>query len=178
LPEYPQIQEEPLNYVPVDLGRSPSSGYSDAHYKFLNELLESKTAREFFIQISNTDLSAQCVNAFYKILTSGFDKNAMLAKNDAKGVTMRILEFDIALNLMVVECMESDLQNPAFLTFTENIRQAFKDFVSRSLTERDQLLRQEYAPVMQNPRQGQGGQQSVTSMPQNRGIGGIGREQT
>jgi hypothetical protein len=161
-----------MQYVPVDLGRAPSSGYSEAHYRFLNELIESRTARDFFIQISNTDFSAQCVNAFYKVLTSGFDKNAILAKNDAKGVMMRVLDFEIALNVMVTECHESDIQNPAFLTFTENIRQAFKDFVSRSQTERDQLLRQEFGPMQPNP-VGHG-QQMVTQMP---GNGGIGRRQ-
>jgi hypothetical protein len=57
-----------------------------------------------------------------------------------------MIDFDIALNLMVVECHESDTQNPAFLTFRENIKQTFADFISRSKNakERDQLLRQEY----------------------------------
>ena len=69
---------------------------------------------------------------------------------------------------MVLECHESDIQNPAFMTFMENIRQAFKDFVSRSGTERDQLLRQEFGPVVQQPSHGP--QMPVTAMPQ-RGIG-------
>jgi hypothetical protein len=170
-----QYQPNPdMQYIPVDLGRTPSSGYSDAHYRFLNELIESKTARDFFIQISNTDFSAQCVNAFYKVLTSGFDKNSMLAKNDKKGIAMRILEFEIALNLMVVECHESDIQNPAFLTFTENIRQAFRDFVSRSSTERDQLLRQEF--ITQQPQQrGDGQGQPITAMPRTGGMGRAGQ---
>jgi len=166
----PQPDDSGIQYVPSDLGRLPSSGYSEAHYRFLNELIESKTARDFFVQISNTDFSAQCVNGFYKVLTSGFDKNAMLAKNDKPGIQMRILEFEIALNLMVVECHESDIQNPAFLTFLENIRQAFRDFVSRSSTERDQLLRQEFGPVQQQDRKQE--QTPITSMPR---VGILGR---
>lgn len=167
-----------MQHIPIDLGRAPSSGYSEAHYRFLNELLESKTARDFFIQISNTDFSAQCVNAFYKVLTSGFDKNAMLAKNDAKGVKMRILTFEIALNLMVLECYESDIQNPAFVTFVENIRQAFMDFVSRSPSERDQLLRQEFGQVV--PQLGQQQNRGQMQQPQQQGMpvsrtGGFGR---
>lgn len=134
---------------------APSSGFSEAHYVFLNQLLESATARDFFRQITMTDFSAQCVNAFYKVLTSGFDKNAVLAKNSPSQIQMRILDFDIALNLMVVECHESDIQNPAFLTFKENIKQAFRDFINRSQTERDQLLRQEFGiqPSQPQPQQ-------------------------
>lgn len=138
-------QSQPLNYMP-EMGRVGSSGYSAEHYKFLNELIESRSAREFYIQISNTDFSAQCINAFFKVLTSGFDKSAILARNTERQLEMRIIDFQIALNLMVVECHESDTQNPAFLTFRENILQTFKDFISRSrnAAEREQLLRQEY----------------------------------
>ena len=130
-------------FIP-EMGRMGSAGYSAEHYKFLNELIESKSAREFYIQIANTDFSAQCINAFFKILTSGFDKNAILAKNTPDQIKMRLVDYQIALNMMVIECHESDVQNPAFLTFRENIMQTFRDFISRSTTERDQLLRQEY----------------------------------
>ena len=136
------------------MGRMGSAGYSAEHYKFLNELIESKSARDFYIQIANTDFSAQCINAFFKVLTSGFDKNAILARNTDDQIKMRVTDFQIALNLMVLECHESDIQNPAFLTFKENILQTFKDFVSRSKTERDQLLRQEYG-IQNTPQQGQ-----------------------
>lgn len=127
-----------------DMGRAGSAGYSEAHYRFLNEIIESKAAREFYTQIMAAGFSQQCVNAFFKILTSGFDKNAILARN--KNIEVRKIDFEIALNLMVVECLESDTQNPAFLTFRENIKQTFVDFISRSenAAERDKLLRQEY----------------------------------
>jgi hypothetical protein len=130
--------------MPPDMGRPGSREYSAEHYRFLSTLIESESARRFYLEISNTDFSHQCVNAFYKILTSGFDKNAILARNE--NLKIRMIDFDIALNLMVSECHESDISNPAFLTFRENIRQTFVDFVSRSKNakERDQLLRQEY----------------------------------
>ena len=153
------------SYIP-EMSRMGSREYSAEHYKFLNEIIESKSAREFYVQIINTDFSHQCVNAFFKILTSGFDKNAILAKNTQEGIRTRIIDFQIKLNLMVTECHESDIQNPAFLTFQENILDAFKDFVSRSITERDQLLRQEFnqviddrRPPMQSPGQPQQQQQ-------------------
>lgn len=134
-------------YIP-EMSRAGSREYSAEHYRFLSTLIESESARAFFVQISNTDFSHQCINAFYKILTSGFDKNAILARNE--NIKIRMIDFDIALNLMVVECHESDTQNPAFLTFRENIKQTFADFISRSKNakERDQLLRQEYNTTM------------------------------
>ena len=126
------------------MSRAGSREYSAEHYRFLSTLIESESARRFYIEIINTDFSQQCVNAFHKILTSGFDRNAILARNE--NLKIRMIDFDISLNLMVSECHESDISNPAFLTFRENIRQTFVDFVSRSKNakERDQLLRQEY----------------------------------
>lgn len=143
-------------FIP-EMGRAGSQGYSAEHYKFLNEIIESKAAREFYIQISQAGFSNQCVKAFFKILTSGFDKNAILARN--KNIDIRKIDFEIALNLMVVECLESDTQNPAFLTFRENIKQTFIDFISRSenASERDKLLKQEYG-IVNDERQHQNSQ--------------------
>jgi hypothetical protein len=143
--EQPQVQQQQQQqqYIP-EMGRPGSSGYSESHYRFLTSLIESKSAREFFVQITATDFSHQCINAFYKVLTSGFDQNAILAMNDK--IDMRVVDFKIVLNLMVLECHESDVSNPAFLTFRENILQTFIDFISRSKNaeERKRLLRSEY----------------------------------
>jgi len=141
------------------LSRAMNREFSESHYKFLSTLIESESARRFFQQISDTDFSHQAILEFHKVLTSGFDKNAILARN--ADVDMRILDFEIALNLMIFGCHESDIQNPAFLTFQENIRQTFKDFVSRSqdAEERRRLLKQEfehdvhYPPQPQQPQQ-------------------------
>ena len=143
----------PPSYMP-EMGRGGSSQYSDAHYRFLNTLIESESAKTFFKQIVDTDFSHQCVNAFFKILTSGFDRNAILAAN--QNIEARKIDFDIALNLMVLECHESDIQNPAFLTFRENIRQTFQDFISRSRNaeERKRLLRSEYGTTVTEEQQG------------------------
>jgi hypothetical protein len=96
------------------------------------------------------------------VITSGFDKNVILAQNNLQERQRRIIDFQIKMNLMVTECHESDIQNPAFLTFSKNIEDTFIDFVSRSGKERDQLLRQEYGVRTEEnrvPQQGQGGQQ-------------------
>jgi hypothetical protein len=164
-PPQPQQQQQ---FVP-EMGRPGSSGYSESHYRFLTSLIESKSAREFFVQITATDFSHQCINAFYKVLTSGFDQNAILAMNDK--IDMRIVDFKIVLNLMVLECHESDVSNPAFLTFRENILQTFIDFISRSKNaeERKRLLRSEYG-VTQVEDSGRSPQQQYP--PQQGGGGG------
>lgn len=143
-------------YMP-EMSRGGSREYSDSHYKFLSTLIESKSAEAFFNQIIATDFSHQCVNAFFKILTSGFDKNAILASN--KNIETRKVDFEIALNLMVLECHESDIQNPAFLTFRENIRQTFVDFISRSQNaeERKRLLMTEYGTTVREEQTGPDG---------------------
>lgn len=127
-----------------DMGRMGSREYSEAHYKFLASLLDSQSARSFFDQITTTDFSHQCILEFHKILTSGFDRNAMLANNP--DISARVTDFELLMNFMVLGCHESDLQNPAFLTFQENILSTFKDFISRSkdAEERKRLLRSEY----------------------------------
>jgi hypothetical protein len=64
---------------------------------------------------------------------------------------------------MVIECHESDIQNPAFLTFQRGLENTFIDFISRSGKERDQLLRQEYGMRTEEsrlPQQGQNQQQA------------------
>lgn len=147
------------SYMP-EMGRGGSREYSESHYRFLSTLIESESAKAFFKQIVETDFSHQCVNAFYKVLTSGFDKNAILAAN--KNLEIRIIDFKIALNLMVLECHESDIQNPAFLTFKENILQTFTDFISRSqdAEERKRLLMTEYGTTIRGD-QGKPQQSSV-----------------
>jgi len=151
----PQDQQQQYNPPPQmfpQLTGMENRQYSEAHYRFLTSLIESASARTFFEQIAATDFSHQCILEFHKVLTSGFDKNAILASN--KKIEIRIIEFDLLLNFMVMPCHESDIQNPAFMTFQENIRQTFKDFVSRSqdAEERKRLLKSEYE-VTQSPGQ-------------------------
>lgn len=146
-----------------DLARQGSREYSDSHYKFLSTLIEAESARSYYLQIIATDFSAQCVNAFHKVITSGFDKNAILASNTPQEKQRRLTDFRIDLNLMVIECHESDIQNPAFLTFQRGLENTFIDFISRSGKERDQLLRQEYGMRTEEsriPQQGQNTQQA------------------
>lgn len=164
--QQPPTQPQNVQYIP-DMGRAGSREYSEAHYKFISTLIESESARKFFEQIAATDFSHQCVNAFYKILTSGFDKNAILASN--ANIDMRKIDFEIALNLMVLECHESDISNPAFLTFRENILQTFVDFISRSKNadERKRLLRSEYGVT-----------QDESNKPKEEKTGFFGRKQT
>jgi len=156
--EPPREQQPQSGYSTVggqfmpEMGRGTSGYYSESHYKFLTSLIESKSAVSFFQQIIDTDFSHQCVKGYHKLLTSGFDQNAILASN--KDIKMRINDFKIAMNLFVLECHESDVQNRAFLTFNENILQTFTDFISRSQNaeERKRLLRSEYGVTQEEPK--------------------------
>lgn len=138
-----QVQQVSTNAPPSMQGLEGRQ-YSESHYKFLAGLIDSVSARSLFEQIVATNFSMQCILAFHKVLTSGFDKSAILAYN--QNLQIRIKRFEVLLNLMVIECYESDTQNPAFLTFQKNILDTFIDFVSRSqdAEERKRLLMTEY----------------------------------
>lgn len=127
-----------------DLARQGSREYSESHYKFLSTLIESESARSLYIQIGITDLSGQAVNAFHKFITAHFDKSVILANYSQQEKNRRLIEYKIDANLMVSECLGSDIQNPTFMMYQRALENTFTDFLSRSGKERDQLLKQEY----------------------------------
>ena len=128
-----------------------SNQYSAEHYQFLASLIEAKSAHRLFDEISTRNYCAQTILAFHRVILGQFDKNVILAYN--VDVRSRIIDCKIVLNLMVVECHESDTQMPSFLNDKMAIEIMFGDFVSRSqdARERDQLLRTEYS--INNPSQ-------------------------
>jgi len=143
-----------------DLPRPGSSEYSEAHYKFLSKLIGSQFAISMYEQIDASDLSMQCKIGGYKILIQLFDQNAMLANHPgmtSNDQAMRYINCDIVLLLWVFECVESDIQNPQFMTIQENIRIAYRDFINRP-QERAALFKSESSvkydglnnPVSQN----------------------------
>ena len=113
-----------------DLPRTPDKYFSIAEYQFKSKLIGSVFASAIFDNIQGSDLSQQCKMEFYKVLVQAFDSNAMLARN--MNIAIRYIDLDIVLNMMIIGCHESDIQNPMFITIQENIRQAFHDFVSPS----------------------------------------------
>ena len=127
--------------------------YSESHYRFLAALIEAKSAHRLFEEIGARNYSAQTILAFHRVILSQFDKNAILAYNPS--ILRRVLDCRIALNLMVVECHESDTQMASFLNDQEAIKVMFEDFVSRSQNarERDQLLRTEFSTISNAPQQ-------------------------
>lgn len=61
----------------------------------------------------------------------GFDPNAILANNP--DIDMRCLRFEEALNKAKLSYSRPDVMNPSIVYLHENLRQAFRDFVSRSV---------------------------------------------
>jgi len=106
-------------------------------------------------QIDTSDLSIQCKIGGYKILIQLFDQNAMLANH--QGMTeddmrMRYINCEIVLLLWVFECVESDIQNPQFMTIQENIRIAYRDYINRP-QERTALFKAESTVKYDTPAQ-------------------------
>jgi hypothetical protein len=157
-----------------DLPRTPDQFFSIAEYQFKSKLISSPFASAIFENISSSDLSQQCKLEFYKVLVQAFDSNAMLARNI--NIAIRYIDLDIILNLMIIGCHESDIQNPAFLTIQENIKQAFRDFVSPSEggKARDDIQkstqRVEYTGIPGSDQRQQPGMQQSQQMQQPRGI--------
>lgn len=156
-----------------DLPRTYDKYFSQAEYQFKSKLIGSVFASAIFDNIQGSDLSQQCKMEFYKVLVQAFDSNAMLAKN--VNITIRYIDLDIILNMMIIGCHESDIQNPAFLTIQENIRQAFRDFVSPSEggKARDDIQKStqkiEYSGIPGGEQRQQPGMQQQ-NQPQSRGI--------
>jgi hypothetical protein len=137
------MEQQYSQHQPV-LPALPPNQYSAEHYQFLASLIEAKSAHRLFDEIATRNYSAQTVLAFHRVILAQFDKNVILAYN--VDVRSREIDCEIALNLMVVECHESDTQMPSFLNDQMAIKIMFGDFASRSQNarERDQILRTEY----------------------------------
>lgn len=154
-----------------DLPRTPDKYFSIAEYQFKSKLIGSVFASAIFENIQSSDLSQQCKLEFYKVLVQAFDSNAMLAHN--MNIIIRYIDLDIILNMMIIGCHESDIQNPMFITIQENIRQAFHDFVSpsekgeqrKAIQKTQQSVEYTGIPGGNQP----GGQQPVQQAPPPRG---------
>jgi hypothetical protein len=90
----------------------------------------------------------------------------MLARN--MNITIRYIDLDIILNMMIIGCHESDIQNPMFITIQENIRQAFHDFVSPSEggKQRSDIQKSQSEQHVKYSMDGQGQNQPGQQQPQ------------
>jgi hypothetical protein len=164
--EPPQSQGAVSGMDIDSLPRTYDKYFSQAEYQFKSKLIGSVFASAIFENIQGSDLSQQCKMEFYKVLVQAFDSNAMLARN--MNITIRYIDLDIILNMMIIGCHESDIQNPMFITIQENIRQAFHDFVSPSEggKQRSDIQKSQSEQHVKYSMDGQGQNQPGQQQPQ------------
>jgi hypothetical protein len=138
---------------PMPSSGSPSSSQARAEriYETEDIILKAKMLEVEFLDkiaylIDNESLSRRAKMALTSLICMAFDKNVVLANNP--DIELRMLRFDEALNKTKLSYSRPDAMNPAIVYLHENIRQAFRDFVSRS--------------YMMNERRMQGERKSVT----------------
>ena len=109
---------------------------ADRVYETEEIILKAKMLEVEFIEkvvylVEQESLSKRCKIALASVIYMGFDKNAVLANNP--DIEIRILRFEEALNKARLSYSRPDVMNPAVVYLHENIRQAFRDFISRSI---------------------------------------------
>jgi len=92
-------------------------------------------------------LSLSAKLALGSLIAMAFDKNAVLANNP--DIDIRMLRFEEALNKTKLTFSRPDVMNPGLPAMLENIRQAFRDFISRSLNMNERKMQGERKSVLQ-----------------------------
>ena len=105
------------------------------------KMLESDFFEKFVILVDNESLSQRAKLALISVAAMAFDKNAMLANNT--DIEMRCLRLEEALNKAKLSYSRPDVMNPAIVYLHENLRQHFRDFVSRSLNMGERRMQAE-----------------------------------
>ena len=93
-------------------------------------MLESPFFEKFVLLVDQESLSKRCKLALVSVASMAFDPNAILANNP--DIDLRCLRFEEALNKAKLSYSRPDVMNPAIVYLHENLRQSFRDFVSRS----------------------------------------------
>jgi hypothetical protein len=94
-------------------------------------MLESEYVGKIIYLIEQESLSRRAKIALAALVYMGFDQNVVLANN--LDIETRILRFEEAINKTKLSFSRPDVMNPAIVYLIENIRQNFRDFVSRSI---------------------------------------------
>ena len=95
------------------------------------KMLESEYFDKFVLLVDQESLSKRAKLALVAVAAMAFDRNAILANNP--DVDLRCLRFEEALNKAKLSYSRPDAMNPAIVYLHENLRQSFRDFVSRSV---------------------------------------------
>lgn len=105
------------------------------------KMLESDFVDKAIMLIEQESLSRRAKIALASAVFMAFDKNAVLANNP--DIDVRVLRFEEALNKVKLSFSRPDVMNPATVYLLENIRQAFRDFVSRSVNMNERRMQGE-----------------------------------
>lgn len=126
-----------------DIGRRIDQDFTHEEWRFKAKMISSEFRDKIGTLVGQYDFSMSCKIHLLDICNVAFDPNAMLARNIS--VETRQKKLELALNLAVVACDESDISNPGFINVQQAILDAFGDFVSPSLggKERERITKQE-----------------------------------
>lgn len=127
------------------------------------KMLEVEFTDKVLHLIDQEALTQRAKLALAAVVLMGFDKNVVLANNP--DIEVRVLRFEEALNKAKLSFSRPDAMNPATVYLVENIRQAFRDFVSRSINMSERRMQGERKTV------------SIYSSPDQPGGGGGGGQQ-
>jgi hypothetical protein len=125
------------------------------------KMLEVDLEKTIYL-IENESLSRRAKMALFALIFSAFDKNVVLANNP--DIDLRVLRFEEQLNKTRLSFSRPDAMNPSIVYIVENIRQSFRDFVSRSYNMTERRLQGERKSVQissfeqPTPEQAQAGQ--------------------
>lgn len=128
------------------------AGRSERIYETEEIILKAKMLESEFmdraISIINTmALTMAAKLSLISLISMAFDQNAVLANNP--DVDLRILRFEEAMNKAKLTFSRPDVMNPALPGILENLRQAFRDFVSRSYNMGERKMQGERKIVQQ-----------------------------
>lgn len=133
----PDEQMQFTGQVPSSSGASQLAGQIRADRVYETEelvlkakMLEAEFFDKFVLLVDQEALSKRAKLALISTAAMAFDKNAILANN--LDIDLRCLRFEEALNKAKLSYARPDVMNPAIVYLHENLRQSFRDFVSRS----------------------------------------------
>jgi hypothetical protein len=110
------------------------------------KMLESEFQDRAFGIVESMALSMGAKLALGGLIAMAFDKNVVLANNP--DIDIRCLRFEEALNKAKLTFTRPDVMNQALPGMLENLRQAFRDFVSRSLNMNERKMQGERKSVI------------------------------
>lgn len=168
MPEYEgQVQQQSISGGPQSRA---DRIYESEEIIIKAKMLESEYLEKSLYLIERAPISMRAKMALSSVACMGFDKNAVLANNP--DVDMRVLRFEEALNKAKLSYSRPDVMSADIVYIHENMRQAFRDFVSRSFNMNERKMQAERKTTMVSQYQPTDAQGNV-SQPRRHGFEGI-----